>query len=40
MESFVSTVKSGLGERFAGNGNAKMDLFDYLEVFYNRCVVL
>jgi transposase InsO family protein len=36
MESFFSTVKSELGERFASNGEAKMQLFDYLEVFYNQ----
>jgi transposase InsO family protein len=36
MESFFSTVKSELGERFDSNGDAKMQLFDYLEVFYNQ----
>ncbi len=36
MESFFSTVKSELGERFDSNGDAKMELFDYLEVFYNQ----
>jgi putative transposase len=36
MESFFSTVKSELGERFDSNGEAKMQLFDYLEVFYNQ----
>ncbi len=36
MESFFSTVKSGLGERFPSCGEAKMALFDYLEVFYNQ----
>jgi putative transposase len=30
MESFFSTVKSELGERFASNGEAKMALFDYV----------
>jgi transposase InsO family protein len=36
MESFFSTVKSELGERFDSNGAAKMALFDYIEVFYNQ----
>jgi len=36
MESFFSTVKSELGERFGSNGEAKMRLFDYLELFYNQ----
>jgi len=36
MESFFSTLKSELGERFASNGEAKRQLFDYIEVFYNQ----
>ena len=36
MESFFSTVKSELGERFESHGVAKMELFDYIEVFYNQ----
>ena len=36
MESFFSTVKSELAERFDSFGEAKMELFDYLEVFYNQ----
>ena len=36
MEAFFSTVKSELGERFDSNGDAKMQLFDYIEVFYNQ----
>ena len=36
MESFFSTVKSELADRFESFGEAKMELFDYLEVFYNR----
>ena len=36
MESFFSTIKSELGERFASAGDAKMELFDYIEVFYNQ----
>jgi putative transposase len=36
MESFFSTVKSELGEHFDSNGDAKMELFDYIEVFYNQ----
>ncbi len=36
IESFFSTVKSELGERFESHGEAKMQLFDYIEVFYNQ----
>ena len=36
MESFFSTVKSELGERFESHGDAKAELFDYIEVFYNQ----
>jgi putative transposase len=36
MESFFSTLKSELGERFSSCGEAKMELFDYIEVFYNQ----
>jgi putative transposase len=36
MESFFSTVKSELAEHFESNGDAKMKLFDYIEVFYNQ----
>jgi len=36
MESFFSTLKSELGERFETHGDAKMELFDYIEVFYNQ----
>ena len=36
MESFFSTVKSELADRFASCGEAKMELFDYIEVFYNQ----
>jgi transposase InsO family protein len=36
MESFFSTVKSELGERFESHGLAKMAVFDYIEVFYNQ----
>jgi len=35
-ESFFSTVKSELGDQFASNGDATMELFDYIEVFYNQ----
>ncbi len=38
MESFFSTVKSELGDQFASHGDAKMELFDYIEVFYNHGV--
>ena len=36
MESFFSTVKSELGEHFDNHGHAKMEVFDYIEVFYNQ----
>ena len=36
MESFFSTVKCELGERFESCGTAKMELFDFIEVFYNQ----
>lgn len=36
MESFFSSVKSELSERFDSHGEAKMELFDYIEVFYNQ----
>ena len=36
MESFFSTLKSELADRFASFGEAKMELFDYIEVFYNQ----
>jgi putative transposase len=35
-ESFFSTVKSELDDRFESYGQAKMELFDYIEVFYNQ----
>ncbi len=36
MESFFSTVKNELADQFASNADAKMELFDYIEVFYNQ----
>ena len=36
MESFFSTLKSELADRFESCGEAKMELFDYIEVFYNQ----
>jgi integrase-like protein len=36
MESFFSTVKIELADRFASLSEAKMELFDYIEVFYNQ----
>ncbi len=35
-ESFFSTLKYELGERFDSCGEAKAKLFDYIEVFYNQ----
>jgi transposase InsO family protein len=36
MEAFFSSVKSETADRFASFGAAKMELFDYIEVFYNQ----
>ena len=36
MESFFSTVKSELREHFDSCGEAKRELFEYIEVFYNQ----
>jgi transposase InsO family protein len=36
MESFFSTVKTELREHFDSCGEAKIELFDYIEVFYNQ----
>ena len=33
---FFSTVKIELADRFASLSEAKMELFDYIEVFYNQ----
>lgn len=35
-ESWFSTLKFELGERFETNATAKEQLFDYIEVFYNQ----
>jgi putative transposase len=35
-EAFFSSLKTELAERFASCGEAKMELFDYIEVFYNQ----
>lgn len=36
MEAFFSSLKSELADRFESCGEAKMALFDYVEVFYNQ----
>ena len=36
MESFFSTVKSEMRDRVDSCGDARMELFDYIEVFYNQ----
>ena len=36
MESFFSSVKSELRDRFDSCSEAKMELCDYIEVFYNQ----
>jgi putative transposase len=36
MESWFSTLKAELGERFGSPSSAKEQLFDYIEVFYNQ----
>jgi putative transposase len=35
-ESFFSTIKSELGDGFESYSQGKMELFDYIEVFYNQ----
>ena len=36
MESWFSTLKAELGERFESYAEAKEKLFDYIEIFYNQ----
>jgi putative transposase len=36
MEAFFSSLKSETADRFDSCGEAKMELFDYIEVFYNQ----
>jgi putative transposase len=36
VEAFFSSLKSELTDRFSTCGEAKMELFDYIEVFYNQ----
>ncbi len=36
MEAFFSSLKSELADRFDSGGEAKLELFDYIEVFYNQ----
>ena len=36
MEAFFSSVKTETADRFDSCGEAKMELFDYIEVFYNQ----
>ena len=36
MESFFSSIKSEVADRFDSCGEAKMELFDCIEVFYNQ----
>jgi putative transposase len=36
IESFFATVKKEKSERFPSYSDAKMALFDYIEVFYNQ----
>jgi putative transposase len=36
MEAFFSSLKSELADRFQSCADAKMELFDYIEVFYNQ----
>jgi transposase InsO family protein len=35
MEAFFSTLKTELADSFGSHGQAKRELFDYLEAFYN-----
>ena len=36
VESWFKTVKAELGSRFNNHANAKEELFDYIEIFYNQ----
>ena len=36
MEAFFSTVKIELADRFESGGQAKRELFEYIEMFYNQ----
>jgi putative transposase len=36
MEAFFSTLKTELADQFNSHSQAKGELFDYIEVFYNR----
>ena len=36
MEAFFSTLKNEVGEWYESYGDAKGQLFDYIEVFYNQ----
>jgi transposase InsO family protein len=36
MESFFSTVKSELADRFGSYNEARMEVFDYLEMYYRQ----
>jgi len=36
VESFFATLKVELGEKFPSLGAAQRELFDYIEIFYNR----
>ena len=36
MDAFFSTVKNEVGEWYESHGDAKADLFDYIEVFHNQ----
>jgi putative transposase len=36
MEAFFSSLKSEVADRFPSCGEAKMELFDYIELFYNQ----
>lgn len=36
MESFFSTFKTELGERFHSHAHAKTETFDFIEIFYNQ----
>jgi putative transposase len=36
MEAFFSSLKSEVADRFESCGVGKMELFDYIEIFYNQ----
>ena len=36
MESFFATLKTELGDQFISKSSAKREVFDFIEIYYNR----